>query len=123
MAAKIWMSWAVAVALTLIQSGVAEAQSRGFSNRDRLFMVYNSIQNQRNQRQLSQQQQMLQGQFNQMARQQSMLANRGWGGPDPIEQYVRESQGQAPGRAFVPPIYSGAYRSHFGGHMRYFNPQ
>lgn len=123
MAAKLWMYGALAAALTLIQVGAAEAQSRGFSNRDRLFMVYNSINNQRNQRQLSQQQQMLQGQVYQMARQQSMLANRAWSGPDPIEQYVREAQGQAVGRTFVPSIYSGAYRSHFGGHMRYFNPQ
>ena len=101
----------------------AQSISRG----DRLFLMYNQINNQRSVQQLNRQQTQLTKQFQQFSGQ----GLRGPGGPafvDPVDAYLRQVEGgvAAPmSRTNIPPIYGGTNRrgTSFQQQYRYFNPQ
>lgn len=108
------------VAVTLLWGAAdARAQRSGLSNSDRLFLVYNQINQNRQSQQLALQQQQLSRQFQQFSQGQSPFLSQM---PDPIESFVEQAQTGRRARTYVPPIYAPQRRQgYFQGHARYFN--
>ena len=114
-----------AIVIAGLLGSTESASAQNFGRGDRLFLLYNQINNRRTQQDLAQRQQRLSQQFQQFSGQGSL---RGPVGPefvDPVEEYLRQVEGGRASRRSLPPIYGGGRRQQTGSfqqHYRYFNP-